>query len=115
MCSSDLASLAANCEPCFKFHYAEAKRLGVSAADMRRAVDLAQKVKDAPARGMLDLARRLMEPGPAPTEFMVEPPEAPTASVPAAIPVVGAPADGDCCSPSPSAAISGIARLSKCC
>ena len=109
------ASIAANCEPCFKFHYAEAKKLGVSAADMRRAVDLAQKVKDAPARAMVDLAQRMLKPDLAATESMVEPPKAQTASVLAAIPVVGAPADSGCCSPSSSAAISGVARPSKCC
>lgn len=56
------AAIAANCEPCFKYHYGEARKLGVSHEDMRRAVDLAQKVKDAPARAMLDLAGRYLEP-----------------------------------------------------
>lgn len=35
------AAVAGHCEPCLKFHVAEARKLGVSAADMRRAVDLA--------------------------------------------------------------------------
>ncbi|MFN2349213.1 MAG: arsenite efflux transporter metallochaperone ArsD [Thioalkalivibrio sp.] len=55
------AAIAANCEPCFKYHYGEARKLGVSHEDMRRAVDLAQKVKDTPARAMLDLAGRYLE------------------------------------------------------
>ncbi len=56
------AAIAANCEPCFKYHYDQATRLGVSARDMRYAVDLAQKVKDTPARAMLRLAERYLGP-----------------------------------------------------
>lgn len=54
------AAVAANCEPCFKYHYDQARRLGVSDLDMRFAVDLAQKVKDTPARAMLNLAERYL-------------------------------------------------------
>ena len=55
------AAIASNCEPCFKFHYDQARKLGVTDADMRRAVDLAQQVKEAPARGVLDLAHRYLD------------------------------------------------------
>ena len=54
------AAIASNCEPCFKFHYDRARTLGVTDADMRRAVDLARRVKEAPARGVLDLAHRYL-------------------------------------------------------
>ena len=54
------ASIAANCEPCFKAHYERARKLGVSAADMTRAVETAQAVKDAPARAVLALAGRYL-------------------------------------------------------
>ncbi len=56
------AAIGANCEPCFKYHYDQARKLGVSNLDMRYAVDLAQKVKDTPARNMLDLAARYLGP-----------------------------------------------------
>ena len=56
------AAIAANCEPCFKYHYDQAHKLGVSNLDMRYAVDLAQKVKDTPARAMLNLAERYLGP-----------------------------------------------------
>ena len=56
------AAIAGNCEPCFKYHYDQARKLGVSNADMRRAVDMAQMVKDTPARAMLDLAQRYFGP-----------------------------------------------------
>ena len=56
------AAIAANCEPCFKYHYDQARKLGVSNLDMRYAVDLAQKVKDTTARAVLSLAERFLGP-----------------------------------------------------
>ncbi len=56
------AAIACNCEPCFKYHYDQARKLGVSDLDMRYAVDLAQKVKDTPARAMLNMAERYIGP-----------------------------------------------------
>ena len=55
------AAIASNCEPCFKFHYDKARKLGVSVDDMQRAVSVAQAVKDAPARAVLDLAARFLQ------------------------------------------------------
>jgi AhpD family alkylhydroperoxidase len=55
------AAVAANCEPCFKFHYQQAKKLGVSRDDMMRAVRTAQSVKETPAQAMLQLAHRYLE------------------------------------------------------
>ena len=55
------AAIASNCEPCFKFHYDKARKLGVSREDMWAAVTLAQTVKDAPAKAMLDLAGRYLK------------------------------------------------------
>lgn len=52
------AAIASNCEPCFKHHFNEARRLGVSPEDMARAVDLAQMVKDSPAKAVLALANK---------------------------------------------------------
>jgi AhpD family alkylhydroperoxidase len=54
------AAIAANCEPCFKYHYAQAQKLGVSSLDMARAVAMANAVKEAPARAMLTLAERYL-------------------------------------------------------
>jgi len=56
------AAIASNCEPCFKFHYDKASKLGVSREDMVRAVTLAQQVKESPAKSVLDLAARHLEP-----------------------------------------------------
>jgi AhpD family alkylhydroperoxidase len=54
------AAIAANCEPCFKYHYDQARKLGVAPSDMARAVALAQAVKDTPARAVLALAERYL-------------------------------------------------------
>jgi AhpD family alkylhydroperoxidase len=54
------AAIAANCEPCFKYHYDQARKLGVTPRDMARAVAMAQAVKEAPARAMLTLAERYL-------------------------------------------------------
>jgi arsenite methyltransferase len=54
------AAIAANCEPCFKYHYAQAHHYGISKEDMACAVTMAQKVKQAPAKAVLDLADRYL-------------------------------------------------------
>ena len=55
------AAIASNCEPCFKFHYDKARKLGVSVEDMARAVETAQAVKESPARSVLELANRFLK------------------------------------------------------
>jgi AhpD family alkylhydroperoxidase len=57
------AAVAANCEPCLKFHYNEARQLGVGAGAMAAAVRVGQAVKDAPARSVLELAAKLLGTG----------------------------------------------------
>jgi AhpD family alkylhydroperoxidase len=52
------ASIASNCEMCFKHHFNEARKLGVSKDDIRRAVEMAQMVKDSPARSITELAEK---------------------------------------------------------
>jgi arsenite methyltransferase len=54
------AAIAANCEPCFKYHYDKARKLGVSLDDMAAAVNTAQSVKQAPAQAILKLADRFL-------------------------------------------------------
>lgn len=53
------AAIAANCEPCLRFHANEADKLGVTKADIQSAVAMAAKVKDAPHRNVMRLAARL--------------------------------------------------------
>jgi AhpD family alkylhydroperoxidase len=54
------AAIASNCQPCFKFHYDKARKLGVSREDMLRAVKTAQGVKEVPAGAVLNLAERFL-------------------------------------------------------
>ncbi len=55
------AAIASNCEPCFRYHYDRARKLGVSKEDMALAVKTAKMVKDTPARSVLELADRYLK------------------------------------------------------
>lgn len=57
------AAMASNCEPCFKFHFDKAQRLGVSREDIRRAVNVGLSVKSAPHRKVVDTAERFLSAG----------------------------------------------------
>jgi len=93
------AAIASNCESCFEFHFERARKLGVTDADVKQAVDLAQKVKDAPARAMVALARR----------HLGNKAAGPTVPVVAAS---SAPAKSGCCGPSAAPA---AGTRSSCC
>ena len=54
------AAVAARCEPCFKFHYDKARKLGVSRDDMQRTVETARAVKDAADRHIAELTDRFL-------------------------------------------------------
>ncbi len=54
------AAIASNCEPCFKFHFDHARKLGVSVEDMKQAVVVAEGVKETPARAVSELAARYL-------------------------------------------------------
>ncbi|MEX2486191.1 MAG: arsenite efflux transporter metallochaperone ArsD [Nitriliruptoraceae bacterium] len=54
------AAVGSNCEPCLKYHYNEARQLGVTKAELVLAVRAAQVVKDTPAGKVLDLAGKLL-------------------------------------------------------
>jgi len=57
------AAIAANCEPCLKYHYQQAQHLGVAKTDMARAVTTGAAVKDSPHQAILRLADRLTNAG----------------------------------------------------
>ncbi len=94
------AAIASNCESCFEFHFERARKLGVADADVRLAVDLAQKVKDAPARALVALARRHLD----------KKISAPAIEV---VSASSAPSQGACCGPTAAAPATGTP--SKCC
>lgn len=53
------AAVAANCEPCLRFHVHEAEKLGVTKADLDAAIAMAENVKGTPHRNVMRLAARL--------------------------------------------------------
>lgn len=57
------SAIAANCEPCLRYHVKAATELGVTSLDIMRAVEVAAKVKDVPHRAVLKLAMRLTQSG----------------------------------------------------
>jgi AhpD family alkylhydroperoxidase len=56
------ASIASNCEPGFRHHCDQARKLGVSNEDMIEAVNVALQVKNAPAQAMVRLAQSYLLP-----------------------------------------------------
>jgi RNA polymerase sigma-70 factor (ECF subfamily) len=57
------AAIGANCEPCLKYHVAAALKVGISLPDIAKAVAMAAKVKETPARAILKLAEQLTQNG----------------------------------------------------
>lgn len=54
------AAIGAGCEPCFKYHFREARKAGVERDDIASAVATARKVKEAAAGEILKLAGRYL-------------------------------------------------------
>jgi AhpD family alkylhydroperoxidase len=53
-------AIGASCEPCFKVHYDEARKLGVTAEAMREAIGIGEAVKATSAKNILGLADKLI-------------------------------------------------------
>lgn len=56
------AAVAANCEPCLKYHVRKAREAGLTDDQLRTAVSVARKVKETPARLILEAADRFLAP-----------------------------------------------------
>jgi AhpD family alkylhydroperoxidase len=56
------ASVAANCESCFRHHHRKATELGVAREDMIQAVQVALGVKEQPAQAMIRLTQKYLSP-----------------------------------------------------
>lgn len=54
------AAIASNCIPCAEFHIAEARKLGLTDAQIVEAVRLADKVRQVPAQKVLRVAFALL-------------------------------------------------------
>lgn len=55
------AAIASNCVPCIEYHIPEARKAGLTDAQILEAVLLADKIKQVPARKVLDAANALLK------------------------------------------------------
>ncbi|MHB1594067.1 MAG: arsenite efflux transporter metallochaperone ArsD [Streptosporangiaceae bacterium] len=106
------AAIGANCESCFRYHYDEARRLGVGSDTMAAAVRVAQTVKDTPARSMSDLVAKFLGAEETAAQPAVAGPSASSAAVPA---TGGGCCDGEAADPEAPAAETAPAAASACC
>ena len=67
------AAIASNCVPCVEYHIPEARRVGLSDAQIKEAVQIADKVRRVPARSVLQTALARIEESP---DRLAEPAEA---------------------------------------
>ena len=61
------AAIAANCEPCLVHHVRLARAAGLTDAELQSAVVVARRVKETPARLILEAAHRLVSAGDQPS------------------------------------------------
>lgn len=55
------AALASNCVPCIEFHIPGARRAGLSDREIETALEIADKVRQVPARAVLETALARIE------------------------------------------------------
>ena len=55
------AALAANCIPCVEFHMPKAREAGISEAELQEVFTLADKVRQVPAKKVLEVASSYVE------------------------------------------------------
>jgi len=56
------AAIASNCVPCIEYHIPESRKAGLTDAQILEAIQLADKIKQVPARKVLDAAKSLLKP-----------------------------------------------------
>ena len=55
------AALGSNCVPCIQYHIPAARKAGITDGQIRKAIRLADKVRQVPAQKVLDAANELLE------------------------------------------------------
>lgn len=58
------AAMGSNCVPCIEYHVPVARKAGLTDAQIREAIRLADQVRKVPARKVLDAALQLLSEGP---------------------------------------------------
>lgn len=59
------AAMGSNCVPCIEYHIPEARKAGLTDAQIQQAIRLADKVRQVPARKVLEAALRMLPETPA--------------------------------------------------
>jgi 4-carboxymuconolactone decarboxylase len=54
------AAMGSNCVPCIEYHIPEARKAGLTDSQISGAIRLADKVRQVPARKVLDTAHRML-------------------------------------------------------
>ena len=54
------AALGSNCVPCIEYHIPESRRIGLSDDEIGEAINHAEKIRQVPARKVLDVAQSLV-------------------------------------------------------
>jgi len=55
------ASIAGNCLPCLRYHFSEARKIGLSSSEIAEAIELAKMVKQRPINDIAHLAEDLLQ------------------------------------------------------
>jgi len=55
------AAMGSNCVPCIEYHIPIARKVGLTDAQILAAIELADKVRQVPARKVLEVAKELLE------------------------------------------------------
>lgn len=59
------AALGSNCVPCVEYHIPQARKAGLSDSEIAEAIRLSDKVRQVPARKVLDVALQMVNGHPA--------------------------------------------------
>ena len=54
------AALGSNCVPCIEYHVPQARKAGLSDSEIAEAIRLSDKVRQVPARKVLDVALQMV-------------------------------------------------------
>jgi 4-carboxymuconolactone decarboxylase len=57
------AAMASNCVPCIEHHIPQARKAGLSDPEISEAIQISRRVRQVPARKVLDVALRLVNAG----------------------------------------------------
>lgn len=71
------ASMGSNCVPCIEYHIPQARKAGISDAEIAEAIRLADKVRQVPARKVMDVALQLVGASPVPAQDVQTDPAVP--------------------------------------